>query len=159
MGKKTQRHGNNTASQQSEWIRHAEVPDPPDGVNLSTEEEKTLWAQYTATRTAKDWRPVDLLILAKIVKLEVQMRWEQSELDKEGSIVFNQRGTPVQNPRFNVVSTLQNQQMQLIKSLSLNQTASDPRTLNKQGKQANSIASKVDEVTDEDDGLIAPPVH
>ncbi len=159
MSRKPQRHGNNTLSQQAQWAQGAGIPEPPEGESLQSDEERTLWAQYTSTRTMQDWRPIDLLVLAKIVRFEVQMREEERQIEREGTVVYNQRGTPIQNPRFNVLTTLQKQWMQLIKSLGLTQTASDVRTVNKQGQQAHQTSESVDQQAKESDGLIAPPMQ
>ena len=42
----------------------------------------------------------------------------------------NKRGTQIPNPMISVIDTLERRQLAVIRSMSLNQTASDPRTLN-----------------------------
>lgn len=106
----------------------------PNGIEFSNEDEKTIWDQFTKTRSKDSWRDFDLVLLAKVVKLEANIRKYQSELDQHGAIIENQRGTPIENPLFRVIDTLQRQQMAIIRSMSLNQTASDPRVLNATGK-------------------------
>ena len=60
---------------------------------------------------------MDLILLAKIVKMEADIRAAQVELDAAGMMVENKRGTQIPNPLISV-----------IRSMSLNQTAHDPRT-------------------------------
>ena len=61
-------------------------------------------------RARSDWRDMDLILLAKIVKMEADIRAAQIELDAMGMMVENKRGTPIPNPllpvyiRWNVVS-------------------------------------------------------
>lgn len=120
----------------------------PDGVDFADYDEKLIWSQFTKTRSKDSWRDFDLVLLAKIVKLESRIRKHQAEIDAMGAIIENQRGTPIENPLFRVVDVLQRQQMAIIRSMSLNQTASDPRTLNATGnkvKQASKIVSNFDE--------------
>jgi len=120
----------------------------PNGVEFDDEEERLIWSQFTKTRSKDSWRDFDLVLLTKIVKIESRIRKHQLEIDKMGAIIENQRGTPIENPLFRVVDTLQRQQMAIIRSMSLNQTASDPRTLNATGskvKQAQSIVSSFEE--------------
>ena len=45
-------------------------------------------------------------------------------------MIENKRGTPIPNPFLSVIDTLERRQLAVIRSMSLNQTASDPRTIN-----------------------------
>ncbi len=107
--------------------------DLPAGVSLDTDEERVIWKQFTAVRAKSAWRDFDLLLLVKAVKLEYQIRKTQATLAKVGPVIPNQKGTVIENPLLRVADTLQRQQLAIIRSLSLNQTESDPRTLNAQG--------------------------
>jgi hypothetical protein len=127
----------------------------PNGIELDSEDEKILWGQFTKTRAAADWRDFDLVLLAKIVKLEANMRRHQAMIDKSGPLITNKRGTLVENPLLRVVDTLQRQQLALIRSMSLNQTESDPRTLNAAGKRQQETAQMIQDVGL--DSLIAMP--
>jgi hypothetical protein len=49
--------------------------------------------------------------------------------------VKNKRETPIPNPLLSVIDTLERRQLAVIRSMSLNQTASDPRTINATGKE------------------------
>ena len=73
---------------------------------------------------------MDLILLAKIVKMEADIRAAQIELDAMGMMIENKRGTPIPNPLLSVIDTLERRQLAVIRSMSLNQTASDPRTIN-----------------------------
>ena len=102
----------------------------PEGVTLRSDEEHVIWGQFTRARAREDWRDMDLLLLAKVVRMEADIRQCQRELDIGGIIIVNQSGTPIPNPMLTVVDTLERRQLAVIRSMSLNQTASDPRTLN-----------------------------
>ena len=71
---------------------------------------------------------MDLILLAKIVRMEAGIRTAQTELDDVGMMVENKRGTSIPNPLLSVIDTLERRQVAVIRSMSLNQTASDPRT-------------------------------
>ena len=73
---------------------------------------------------------MDLILLAKIVKMEVDIRTAQVELDAVGMMVENKRGTQIPNPLVSVIDTLERRKLAVIRSMSLNQTAYDPRTIN-----------------------------
>lgn len=106
----------------------------PEGVELRDDEERTLWGQFTRARSRDSWRDFDLVILAKVVRLEADIRRYLAQLDVDGPLIENKRGTLIENPMFRVVDTLQRQQLALIRSMSLNQTATDARTLNNSAK-------------------------
>ena len=129
----------------------------PQGVGLRSEEEYVIWGQFTRARAREDWRDMDLLLLAKVVRMEADIRKHQETLDRSGVLIQNKRGTLVANPLLAVIDTLERRQMAVIRSMSLNQMASDPRTINATGKAAGDAASAMSYF--EDDGLIAMPAR
>ena len=66
--------------------------------------------------------------LAKIVRMEADIRTAQTELDDVGMMVENKRGTPIPNPLLSVIDTLERRQLAVIRSMFLNETTSDLRT-------------------------------
>ena len=120
----------------------------PAGVILRTDDEMVIWKQFTHARAREGWRDFDLLIVAKAVRLEADIRKYQQQLDGEGAVVTNERGTPIVNPFLTVIDSLQRQQLALIRSLSLNQTAQDPRTLNGQGQEQTKLRKTVNSFDD-----------
>jgi hypothetical protein len=115
----------------------------PEGVILRDEQEQVIWDQFTKTRTKSAWRDFDLVLLAKAVRLEADIRKIQLTLDKSGPVIKNKRETLVENPLLRVVDTLQRQQLAIIRSMSLNQTDTDPRTLNADGMKNQDTANKI----------------
>lgn len=110
----------------------ADIP-LPEGVILRNEDEMVIWRQFTRARAYSDWRDLDLILVAKIVRIEADIRKHQEMLDKTGVIMKNPRGTPIPNPLLSIIDTLQRQQLSIIRSLSLAQTETDPRTKNAGG--------------------------
>jgi hypothetical protein len=98
---------------------------------------------------------MDLLLLAKVVRMEADIRQHQETLDKSGVLIQNKRGTLVPNPLLSVVDTLERRQMAVIRSMSLNQLASDPRTINATGQATNDSRSVMGLLAHND--LIAMP--
>ena len=129
----------------------------PEGVGLRSDEEIVIWGQFTRARAREDWRDMDLLLLAKVVRMEADIRKHQETLDRSGVLIQNKRGTLVANPLLAVIDTLERRQMAVIRSMSLNQMASDPRTINATGKAAGDAANAMSYF--EDDGLIAMPAR
>ena len=129
----------------------------PEGVTLRSDEEHVIWSQFARARAREDWRDMDLLLLAKVVRMEADIRKHQAMLDRTGVLTENKRGTVIPNPLLSVIDTLERRQLAVIRSMSLNQTASDPRTINgaakNEGKALNALRAF------SDDGLIALPVN
>ena len=62
--------------------------------------------------------------------MEADILAAQIELDAMGMMVGNNRGAPIPNPFLSVIDTLERRHLAVIQSMSLNPTASDPRSIN-----------------------------
>ena len=142
---------NSVTKQVENFTSVYESVEPPNGIELKTDEERLIWSQFARTRLKSDWRDIDLILLHKIVKLEINIREYQEELDQQGAILENKRGTPVANPLVSVIDTISRRQLRIIGSINLNQTASDPRTINVLPNKKH----KIDEL--KEDSLLAMP--
>lgn len=127
----------------------------PEGVVLRSDDEIVIWEQFTRARAREDWRDMDLILLAKVVRMEADIRKHQETLDRSGVLIQNKRGTLVPNPLIAVIDTLERRQLAVIRSMSLNQLASDPRTVNATGQTANNSRAVIDYLAGDD--LIAMP--
>ena len=96
----------------------------PQGVELRSEDEMVIWGQFTRARAREDWRDMDLLLLAKVVRMEADIRQHQAAVEAQGVIIENQRGTPIPNPLLAIIDTVERRQLAVIRSISLNQQAS-----------------------------------
>ena len=130
---------------------------PPAGVELRSDKEHLIWNQFTRARAKEDWPNMDLILLAKIVKMEADIRTAQVELDAVGMMVANKRGTQIPNQLISVIDTLERRQLAVIRSMSLNQTAHDPRTINRTAKVESEARAALKAVGVA--GLTAQPVN
>ena len=96
----------------------------PQGVELRSDDEMVIWGQFTRARAREDWRDMDLLLLAKVVRMEADIRQHQAAVEEQGVIIENQRGTPIPNPLLAIIDTVERRQLAVIRSMSLNQQAS-----------------------------------
>ena len=71
-----------------------------------------------------------LILLGKIAKMEPNIRAAQLKLDAVGIMVKNKYGPQISKPLISVIDTLERRQVAVIRSMSLNQTAHDSRTIN-----------------------------
>jgi hypothetical protein len=60
---------------------------------------------------------MDLILLAKIVKMEADIRSAKIELDAMGMMIENKCGTPNPNPFLSVTDTLERRQLAVIRSI------------------------------------------
>ena len=105
----------------------AEEVAPPEGVELN-DEERLIWAQMSRVRD--DWEDFDLILLAKVVKLEVKIRDWWSMVDQAGPLIRNKRETLIENPVLRSLSTVQHQQLAIITKMRIMEGRGDARTLN-----------------------------
>ncbi len=129
----------------------------PEGVELRNVAEVTIWRQFTRARARDAWRDFDLVLLAKVVRLEADIRRYQDMLDASGPLIKNKRDTLIENPMLRVIDTLQRQQLAIIRSMSLNTLPQDSRTVN-----SAAIAEKEALNTLKQTGahsLLAMPIH
>ena len=108
-------------------------------------------------RAKQIWRDVNLILLAKIVNMDANIRAAQVELDAVGMMVENKRGTQIPNPLISVSDTLERRQLAVIRSMSLNQTAYDPLTINGTATVENETRTALKDVGVA--GAIAQPAN
>lgn len=135
--RKPQRAGANSSERAVQSYANASdgPPPVPKGFDFSNPLEAELWEAFTAARPKDDWLSHDLIMLTKIVELEVKIREFKYNLEQQGYIVENQRGTLVENAYFRVYQTALAMQLQIIRALSMNSTVSDKATTRAQAKQ------------------------
>ena len=123
-----QRKPPSTSTEAMVASRNMDVVAVPAGIRMDTEEEKILWEQFTTARNS--WRDFDLLLIAKMVKAEVDIRRIQEDIKTEGFRVENARGTIVENALLRVEDTKQRLQLAIIGKLSLGVSANSATTQN-----------------------------
>jgi hypothetical protein len=156
MARKSQRLGNNSTDRHVAAFADAgSVVAVPRGFEFSSEEETTLWATYTAARSRVDWLPHDLIMVAKLVQTEMDIREARRALKIEGMVVENNRGTMVENAWLRVYDTLARQQLAIIRSLSMNSTSSEKAIVQRSAKEDQKAVKTLEELGVE--GLLAQP--
>ena len=68
----------------------------PAGLELRSEAELIIWHQFTRARARSDWHDMDLILLAKIVKMEADSRAAQIALGAMGMMIEIKRGVQYQ---------------------------------------------------------------
>lgn len=129
---------------------------PPAHCNLRPG-DMPFWRSIVKARDAKLWTDADLENAANLARAKADIERIQQQLDKEGDVIINARGTPVVNPRHQVLETLSRKCMAISRMLHVHAEATsgkarDEKPKNKANKDAQAILSDL-----EDDDLIARP--
>jgi hypothetical protein len=146
------RKGLHTAATVMQLVQDRDTVEIPNYVTL-TPEEAALWPIFASSRSRGDWRKSELLLLAKVVQWEVDMRQSRAELAKLGRVIRQHNGNHVANPLMEIITRLHRQQMQVIHALSLT-VGADGRTLAGREKRTRTFTQAL---ARDDDALLAKP--
>ena len=154
MARKPQRAGNNTVSHAAKVFQGAnDIPMIPMGFPQDNLEYSEVWATFVTARPADDWLPSDLVILARVVKTEIDIRKLDKQRDEEGFLVLNEKGTAqIENPLSRALDSLIRQQLAMVRSLHLTAGTSNPTEVRTAAKQ--NVQNKNDREA-LNDGLLA----
>lgn len=76
-----------------------------------------FWDGVIRARAYDEWTGPDLVVAAQLARTQADIEREQVQLDAEGSVLINGKGTQVANPRFTVLENLARREMALMRSL------------------------------------------
>ena len=83
----------------------AETIQPPAHVNLRPR-DMPFWNSIVSARARSAWDDADLEPAANLARCKSDIEKLQTETDDERDIVPNERGTPIVNPKHNLLETL-----------------------------------------------------
>jgi len=128
------------------------MPEPPAHVVL-TDAARPYWDDVIRARARDEWTELDLVIGAQLANCMAVFAEQEAELRIEGTVIKNDRGTMVMNPRTTVLERLASREMALMRTLRMGgKVAGDPRDeLGKRSIQRQS--AKIREELKEDDLL------
>lgn len=92
------------------------APEPPPGITLTAAEQR-IWDQFTKIKTNDRWRALDLNLLVRVVRIELELRAIELELGTDGYTVVSARGTEVIHPLFKVKRMLLEDQLKLLRTI------------------------------------------
>lgn len=108
----------------------APLPEMPSHVRMREKDMPFLNA-ILRTRTREEWLEGDLPVAGQLARCQADIESESLALEDEGSVVKNDRGTNVMNPRHSVLQQLAQREMALMRCLAMGGTTvrGDKRTL------------------------------
>ena len=126
------------------------VPDIPKHVKIRSI-DLPFWDGIISARARNDWNNADLVLAAQLARCQADIETEQELLYLEGTVIPNDRGTMVTNPRFRALNELKQSQLATVRALALNATAkTDARDIAKRNSVARGAVRAREELTDED---------
>ncbi|RTZ72220.1 MAG: TerS protein [Gammaproteobacteria bacterium] len=129
--------------------------EPPPHVRLR-KGDLPFWRSIVSCRPAESWTAADLEQAANLARCKADIERLQLEIDDEGDVVVNQRGTPIVNPKHTLLETLSRRTVALSRILQIHAvaTAGDSRDLRKAARAEREAKRLMQEA---DDGLIPKP--
>ena len=125
---------------------------PPSHVRLQ-DCDQPFWRSVLAEFARSEWTDHQLELAGMLARAMADLEREQFDLRAEGSVMSSERGTPVVNPRKQVVQMLAGTILSMRRSLSLHARA--------QMGEARDVAKRQDKAkaieTDLGDDLLARP--
>ena len=133
----------------------AKGPPHPLACTVLRPGDQPFWDAIVRARAYDDWADADLVVAAQLARCQRDIEFEQVSLDAEGSVIKNDRGTLVANPRVSVLEQLARREMALMRTLRMGgKAAGEPRDLVK-GAKLQQQAERTRAELLEDDELLA----
>ena len=79
--------------------------EPPAHIHLR-DGDLPFWESIVTARARHNWDTADLEIAANLARCKADIERLHVEIDGEGDIIDNQRGTPIVNPKHSLLETL-----------------------------------------------------
>lgn len=126
---------------------------PPAHIKLR-DGDQVFWLGVVRARARDEWTETDLVVAGQLARCLHDIEKEQVDLDNEGTVVKNDKGTLVVNPRVSVLEQFARREMALMRTLRMGgRIAGDARDESGRRKierQSSKIKSEL-----EDDELLA----
>lgn len=154
----TKRIRSDSHKTEGEMLR-SKPPEVPAHIHLP-DDARPSWDSIVRAREYNAWTQVDLEHVANLAICLSDLDRLRQEVRIEGDVIENARGTPVVNPKHQLMETLSRRSVALSRMLHVHAEATagdsrDDKTRN--AKQRELSAQR--EALDDGDGLIAAPMH
>lgn len=79
--------------------------------------DMVFWEGVVRARARDEWTETDLVVAGQLARCLHDIEDEQAALDIEGTVIKNDKGTPVVNPRVSVLEQFARREMALMRTL------------------------------------------
>ncbi len=125
------------------------LPDCPPHVKLR-EHDQPFWVDVLRARARDEWTQADLIVAGQLARCMSDIERESGWLEDEGSVIKNDKGTQVMNPRNAVLEQLARREMALMRTLKISGASTgDTRDLEKGRKLQREAEKARAEVADD----------
>ncbi|KVD50729.1 TerS protein [Burkholderia ubonensis] len=133
---------------------------PPDHIKLR-DADWPYWDAIVQARAATTWNNADLALAANLARTQADISRLSLELEDEGDVMVNARGTPVVNPKHNLLETLTRRAVALSRALHVHAEATVGRSQDAGKKLGAEQAARgaIHNASQADDGLIPGLTH
>jgi hypothetical protein len=127
--------------------------EPPSHVKI-TQAALPYWEGIVRARARDEWSEVDLVVVGQLAQCQCDIAEQDVLLRQEGSIVANDRGTQIMNPRATLMENLARREMALMRTLRLGGSVSGDK---RDDAKRRSIQRQSEEIRKEleEDSLLA----
>ena len=123
---------------------------PPSHVRLRVGDEP-FWVGVVRARAREEWTETDLVVAAQLARCLHDIEVEQLLLEADGTVVTNDKGTQIVNPRVSVLEQYARREMALMRTLRMGGKVpgEDPRSQAGARKVERQSRKIKDEIQDE----------
>ena len=132
---------------------------PPKHIKLRPG-DRPFWVAITRARARETWNPVDLAKAANLARTQADIERISQEVEEEGDIVVNTKGTQIVNPKHNLLETLTRREAMLSRIIHVHAEATvgkseDAAKKLKAEQEATKSVNELRKTNSGSDGLIA----
>ncbi|MDG2516393.1 hypothetical protein [Lysobacter soli] len=128
-------------------------PPLPANAGLDEPEVAAHYRALWAARAPSDWKEAELTLIARVARLEFDLRNEESRLAEEGCVVAGKL-----NPRVRAVETLSRRHIAYLNALRLSPTPTENRAIANRAKELQHMRPAPEAMRDERWQLLAGPM-
>jgi hypothetical protein len=127
--------------------------EPPEHVRLR-ENDRPYWIAVVRARARQEWNEADLVNAGNMARAMADIERIQRELDEEGDILVNERGTQVVNPKHTLIEQLSRRIMALQRLLGMQAVTSGNARDKVKARSAEASARETVKALQDEDDLI-----
>lgn len=116
-----------------------------------------FWRSITKARAADRWNDSDLEVAAELARTKANIERLNAELEAEGDVVVNERGTPIVNPKHNLLETLTRRMIALSRVLQVHAEATQGKS--REQVKANKAQAAAEKAAKEADSELIPGLY
>lgn len=130
--------------------------EPPEHIKLR-EQDYPFWKSIVDARAKERWNDADLEIAANLTRCKSDIERLQTEIDLEGDIVVNDRGTQIVNPKHTLLETLSRRAVSLSRMLQVHAEATQGKSRDQVNVNKAQAKNRKTMESLEEESLIARP--